>query len=132
MRHEIKKKLIELDLRSYELSKELEKAKSIEIDDADLEGLRKKAGDRAIVIARNALVEDIREDIKEVEDEMAKICCEEMDRVEGYVGRAISEVAFYILRKYGKDCRIVEDDILKKAQAELGVCMVSLGKRSKE
>lgn len=69
MRHEIKKKLIELDLRSYELSKELEKAKGIEIDDADLAGLRKKAGDRAIVIARNALVEDIREDIKEVEDE---------------------------------------------------------------
>jgi hypothetical protein len=130
MRHEIKKKLIELDLRSYELSKELDKAKSIEIDDADLEGLRKKAGDRAIVIARNALVEDIREDIKEVEDEMAEICCDEMSRVENYVGKAVDEVAYYILRKYGKPGPI-EDDILKKMMNAIEICMVSLGKRIK-
>lgn len=97
MRHEVKKRLIELDLRAYELSKELEKAKSIELEDSDLEGLRKKAGDRVIVIARNALVEDIREDLKEVEDEMAKICCDEMERVERYVGQAIQDVVFYIL-----------------------------------
>lgn len=129
MRHEIKKKLIELDLRSYELSKELEKAKSIEIDDADLEGLRKKAGDRVIVIARNALVEDIREDIKEVEDEMAEICCDEMSRVEDYVGKAVEEVAYYILRKYGKHGPM-EDDILKKMMSVIEICMVSLGKRS--
>lgn len=129
MRHEIKKKLIELDLRSYELSKELDKAKSIEIDDADLAGLRKKAGDRAIVIARNALVEDIREDIKEVEDEMAKICCEEMDRVEDHVGQAVDEVVYYILRKYGKQGPI-EDDILRKMMSVIEICMVSLGKRS--
>lgn len=122
--------MIELDLRSYELSKELEKAKGIEIDDADLEGLRKKAGDRAIVIARNALVEDIREDIKEVEDEMAKICCEEMERVEKYVGMAVDEVADYILRKCGKSGPI-EDDILKKMMNVIEVCMVSLGKRIK-
>ena len=128
MRHEIKKKLIELDLRSYELSKELEKAKSIEIDDADLEGLRKKAGDRVIVIARNALVEDIREDIKEVEDEMAKICCDEMSRVENYVGKAIEEVAYYILRKYTKDAA-VEDDVRSKMERAIDVCMISLGKR---
>ena len=128
MRHEIKKKLIELDLRSYELSKELEKAKSIEIDDADLEGLRKKAGDRAIVIARNALVEDIREDIREVEDEMAKICCDEMERVEKYVGMAVDEVAYYILRKCGKSGPI-EDDILRKMMNVIEICMVSLGKR---
>lgn len=130
MRHEIKKKLIELDLRSYELSKELEKAKGIEINDADLAGLRKKAGDRAIVIARNALVEDIREDIKEVEDEMAKICCEEMSRVENYVGKAVDEVAYYILRKCGKSGPI-EDDILRKMMNEIEKCMVSLGKRIK-
>lgn len=130
MRHEIKKKLIELDLRSYELSKELEKAKGIEIDDADLAGLRKKAGDRAIVIARNALAEDIREDIKEVEDEMAKICCDEMSRVENYVGKAVDEVAYYILRKCGKSGPI-EDDILRKMMNEIEKCMVSLGKRIK-
>lgn len=130
MRYEIKKKLIELDQRSYELSQELEKAKGIEIDDADLAGLRKKAGDRAIVIARNALFEDIRKDIKEVEDEMAKICCEEMDRVENCVGHAIDEVAYYILRKCGKQGPI-EDDILKKMMNAIEVCMVSLGKRIK-
>lgn len=129
MRHEIKKKLIELDQRSYELSKELEKAKGIEIDDADLEGLRKKAGDRAIVIARNALVEDIRKDIKEVEDEMAKICCDEMSRVENIVGQAVDEVAYYILRKCGKQGPI-EDDILRKMMSAIEICMVSLGKRS--
>lgn len=128
MRHEIKKKLIELDLRSYELSKELEKAKGIEIDDADLAGLRKKAGDRAIVIARNALVEDIRKDIREVEDEMAEICCDEMSRVENYVGKAVDEVAYYILRKCGKSGPI-EDDILRKMMNEIAKCMVSLGKR---
>lgn len=128
MRHEIKKKLIELDLRSYELSKELEEAKSIEIDDADLEGLRKKAGDRAIVIARNALVKDIREDIKEVEDEMAKICCDEMSRVENYVGKAVEEVAYYILRKYTKGAA-VEDDVRSKMERAVDVCMISLGKR---
>lgn len=130
MRHEIKKKLIELDLRSYELSMELEKAKGIEIDDADLEGLRKKAGGRAIVIARNALVEDIRKDIKEVEDEMAKICCDEMCRVENYVGKAVDEVAYYILRKCGKSGPI-EDDILKKMMNVVEICMISLGKRIK-
>lgn len=130
MRHEIKKKLIELDQRSYELSQELEKAKGIEIDDADLAGLRKKAGDRAIVIARNALVEDIRKDIKEVEYEMAKICCEEMGRVENHVGKAVDEVAYYILRKCGKQGPI-EDDILKKMMNAIEICMVSLGKRIK-
>ena len=130
MRHEIKKKLIELDLRSYELSKELEKAKSIEIDDADLEALRKKAGDRVIVIARNALVEDIREDIKEVEDEMAKICCDEMERVEKYVDQAVYDVVAYILRKYTKDC-VLEDDVRSRMKRAVEVCMVSLGKRIK-
>lgn len=130
MRHEIKKRLIELDLRAYELSKELEKAKSIELEDSDLEGLRKKAGDRVIVIARNALVEDIREDLKEVEDEMAKICCDEMERVEKYVGQAIQEVAYYILGKYRKTDP-VDSDILETSRNALEKCMISLGKRGK-
>lgn len=128
MRHEVKKRLIELDLRAYELSKELEKAKSIELEDSDLEGLRKKAGDRVIVIARNALVEDIREDLKEVEDEMAKICCDEMERVEKYVGQAIQDVVFYILGKYRKTGP-VDDDIRETVINALEKCMISLGKR---
>ena len=65
MRHEIKKKLIELDQRSYELSQELEKAKGIEIDDAEREAFEAGAewADKNIVDKLRELKSDYEKDL---------------------------------------------------------------------
>lgn len=92
--------LIEL-MEEYDLLKaEYDKINSIILTDSDLQGLRKKAGDRAIKLTVGALKDDIKKDIDEVEKDIRNIICSHVNEAKGFVGFHVRELAEKLTRQY--------------------------------
>lgn len=92
--------LIEL-LEEYNLLKaEYDKANSITLNDSDLEGLRKKAGNRAVTLTVKALKDDIMKDIREVEEALNGIICVYEHETKGFIGFHVNELAEKLTQHY--------------------------------
>ena len=111
--------LIEL-IEEYDLLKaEYDKINSIILTDSDLQGLRKKVGDRAIKLTVGALKDDIKKDINEVEKGICNIICSYVGEAEGFVGFHVRELAEKLTRQYVGPINNLSDDASAKLYKEI-------------
>lgn len=82
------------------LKDEYVEAEKISLDDHDLEGLRKKAGDRVITLSKEILKNSIKEDMNALEKELDNYICARKDFVEDIISITLSRMVDYILKKH--------------------------------
>lgn len=72
----------------------------ISLEDSDLEGLRKKAGDRVITISKDMLKASIEKDLKEIESQLATFVCDSVEHTRRSIWVACNQMVFYMLKKH--------------------------------
>ena len=82
------------------LRDEYVEAEKISLDDHDLEGLRKKAGNRVIILSKDILKNSIKEDMNALEKELNDYICARKDFVEDIISIALSRMVDYTLKKH--------------------------------
>lgn len=82
------------------LRDEYVEAEKISLDDHDLEGLRKKAGNRVITLSKEILKNSIKEDINALEKELNDYICARKDFVEEIISIALMRMVDYTLKKH--------------------------------
>ena len=92
----VKKLMMKFDT----LKDEYVEVEKISLDDHDLEGLRKKAGDRVITLSKEILKNSVKEDMYALEKELNDYICARKDFVEEIISIALSRMVDYILKKY--------------------------------
>lgn len=82
------------------LKEEYVEAEKISLDDHDLEGLRKKAGNRVITLSKEILKNSIKEDMNALEKELDDYICARKYFVEEIISIALSRMVDYMLKKH--------------------------------
>lgn len=82
------------------LKDEYVEADKISLDDQDLEGLRKKAGDRVVVLSKEILKNSIKEDMHVLEKELENYVCARKDFVIEVISIALSRMVDYTLKTH--------------------------------
>lgn len=96
----------ELMKKFDDLKDEYVKAEKISLDDHDLEGLRKKAGNRVITLSKEILKNSIKEDMNALEKELNDYICAGKGFVEDTISIALSRMVDYMLKK-AFACRVL-------------------------
>ena len=82
------------------LRDEYVEADKISLEDQDLEGLRKKAGDRVVVLSKEILKNSIKEDMLVLEKELENYVCARKEFVIEVISIALSRMVDYTLKKH--------------------------------
>lgn len=76
----------------------------ISLEDSDLEGLRKKAGDRVITMSvvclKDMLKASIEKDLKEIESQLATFVCDSVEHTRRSIWVACNKMVLYMLEKH--------------------------------
>lgn len=95
----------------------------ISLEDSDLEGLRKKAGDRVITISKDMLKASIEKDLKEIESQLANFVCDHVEHTRRSIWAACHKMVLYMLKKHS--LAGVWHDLSKEQQT---ACLVEMDK----
>lgn len=68
------------------------------LEDSDLEGLRKKAGDRVITISKDMLKASIEKDLKEIESQLEDIVCDSVEHIRRSIWVACNQMVILCLK----------------------------------
>ena len=72
----------------------------ISLEDSDLEGLRKKAGDRVITISKDMLKASIEKDFKEIQSQLDTFVCDSVEHTRRSIWVACNKMVLYMLKKH--------------------------------
>jgi|GEM_PF-6882292 len=100
MRHDVALVMKGLMDKASALADEFVEVDKISLEDSDLEGLRKKAGDRVITISKDMLKASIEKDLKEIESQLEAFVCDSVEHTRRSIWVACYQMVLYMLKKH--------------------------------
>lgn len=100
MKHEKALQLKKLMDRASELMTELIEIEKISLDDADLASLRKKAGDRAVNLSKQILLQAVKADIAAVDRQLDQFVVEKVDVAKRLIYGGLELICRHVLAEH--------------------------------